>query len=71
MRKRHLGYCFHFQNSFILMVHKIQDLSLSRITVFIDENVFIDGQVYVVLNSAKSLDKMQIFEILNLSRLDV
>ena len=37
-------------------------LTLPKITISIDENMFADGQVYVALSRAKSLDKLQILK---------
>ena len=50
---------FSLQNAFSLTVHKTQDLTLPHITVSINENIFAEGQAYVALSRANSLENLQ------------
>ena len=51
---------FPLQNAFALTVHKTQGLTLPHITLNVDENMFAEGQVYVAMSRATSLDKLHI-----------
>jgi len=51
---------FPLQNAFALTVHKTQGLTLSHITLNVDENMSAEGQVYVAMSRATSLDKLHI-----------
>ena len=51
---------FSLQNAFALTVHKTQGLTLSHITLFLDESIFAKGQVYIAMSQVPSWDKLQI-----------
>jgi len=51
---------YPIQNAFALTVHKTQGLTLSRISVSLDEQMFARGQAYVALSRACSLDSLDI-----------
>ena len=53
---------FPLQDAFSLTVHKTQGLSLSRVTVSIDENTFAERQVYVTLSRASSLKNLRVLK---------
>lgn len=46
------------QNAHGLSIHKVQGLSMSSITIKLDETIFAPGQAYVALSRATSLDTM-------------
>ena len=48
------------QNAFALTVHKTQGLTLPHVTLSVDENMFAEGQAYVAMSRATSLDKLRI-----------
>ena len=50
------------QNAFSLTVHKTQVLTLPHVIVFIDENIFAEGQVYVALSRASSLENLRVLK---------
>jgi len=47
-------YQFPLQNSFALTVHKTQGLTLPKITVSVDQDMFAPGQAYVAMSRAPS-----------------
>ena len=51
---------FPLQNAFALTVHKTQGLTLPHVTLSVDENMFAEGQAYVAMSRATSLDKLRI-----------
>ena len=48
------------QNAFALTIHKVQGLSMSSITVNLDEDVFSNGQAYTAISRARSLEDVHI-----------
>ena len=53
---------FPLQNAFSLTVHKTQGLTLPHVTISIDENIFAEGQAYVALIRAGSLENLRILK---------
>ena len=53
---------FPLQNAFALTVHKTQGLTLPHVTLNVDESMFAEGQVYVAMSRAPSLEKLQILD---------
>src|SRR5205823_3067435 len=53
---------FPLQKGFSLTVHKTQGLTLTHVTVSIDENIFAKGQVYVALSRASSLENLRVLK---------
>ena len=53
---------FPLQNAFSLTVHKTQGLTLPHVTISIDENIFAEGQAYVALSRAGSLENLRILK---------
>ena len=45
-------------NAFTLTIHKVQGLSLLSITLVLNENIFSEGQVYVGLSRAITLEQV-------------
>jgi len=41
---------FHLQNSYALTVHKLQRLTLSKVSLSLDDQIFSAGQAYVALS---------------------
>ena len=41
---------FSLQNTYALTIHKTQGLTLPEVTLFLDNQIFSAGQVYVALN---------------------
>jgi len=44
------------QNAFALTIHKVQGLSMSRITISLDANIFSNGQAYTAISRGTSLE---------------
>ena len=42
------------QNAFALTIHKTQGLSLDRISVSLDDTIFVPGQAYTALSRART-----------------
>ena len=61
---------FPLQNAFALTVHKTQGLTLPHVTLSVDENMFAEGQAYVAMSRATSLEKLRIVSF-DCSRLKV
>ena len=53
---------FPLQNAFSLSVRKTQGLTLPHVTISVDENIFAEGQAYVALSRASSLENLRILE---------
>ena len=51
---------FPLQNSFALTVHKTQGLTLPRVSLTLDENIFSLGQAYVALSRCSSWENVSI-----------
>jgi ATP-dependent exoDNAse (exonuclease V) alpha subunit len=45
-------------NAFALTIHKVQGLSLPSITLALNKNIFSQGQAYVGLSRARTLDQV-------------
>jgi ATP-dependent DNA helicase PIF1 len=45
-------------NAFALTIHKVQGLSLPSITLGLNKNIFSEGQAYVGLSRATTLDQL-------------
>ena len=45
-------------NAFTLTIHKVQGLSLPYITLALNENIFSEGQAYVGLSRATTLEQV-------------
>jgi ATP-dependent DNA helicase PIF1 len=45
-------------NAFALTVHKVQGLSLSSVTIALNDSIFADGQAYVGLSRLTTLEKL-------------
>ena len=53
------------ENSFrfrTLIVHKTQGSTLPHVIISIDENIFAEGQVYVALSRASSLENLRVLK---------
>ena len=55
---------FPLQNSFALTIHKTQGLTLPRVSLALDQNIFSPGQAYVALSRCST------WENVNISHLD-
>ena len=53
---------FPLQNAFALTVHKTQGLTLPHVTLNVDESMFAEGQVYVAMSRAPSLENLRILD---------
>ena len=51
---------FQLQNAFALTVYKTQGLTLPYATVWLDEQMFANGQAYVAMSHAKSWENLEI-----------
>jgi ATP-dependent DNA helicase PIF1 len=49
--------------AYALTVHKVQGLSLNNITIALNNSMFADGQGYVALSRAISLDQLFLSEL--------
>ena len=48
------------QNAFALTIHKVQGLSMSSITLNLDEDIFSNGQAYTAISRARRLEDVNI-----------
>jgi ATP-dependent DNA helicase PIF1 len=48
------------QNAFALTIHKVQGLSMSSITLNLDEDIFSNGQAYTAISRARRLEDVHI-----------
>jgi ATP-dependent exoDNAse (exonuclease V) alpha subunit len=51
---------FPLQNSFALTVHKTQGLTLQKVSIALDGNIFAPGQAYVTLSRCVTWDNISI-----------
>jgi hypothetical protein len=51
------------QNWFAPIIHKTQDLTLPRVSLALDGNIFFPGQVYVALSRCPTWDNVKIFHL--------
>ena len=51
---------FPLQNSFALTVHKTQGLTLPKVSLSLDGNIFAPGQAYVALSRCSSWENIEI-----------
>ncbi|PKY60977.1 hypothetical protein RhiirA4_333715, partial [Rhizophagus irregularis] len=47
---------FPLQNTFALTVHKIQAITLPKVLLHLDDQMFAPGQTYVAISRCRSLD---------------
>src|SRR3990170_7453260 len=51
---------FPLQNAFALTIHKTQGLTLSKVSLALDENIFSPGQAYIALSRCPTWDNVEI-----------
>ena len=51
---------FPLQNSFALTVHKTQELTLLKVSLSLDENIFASSQAYVALSRCSTWENIEI-----------
>jgi hypothetical protein len=65
--------CLPILNALALTIHKVQGLSLPSITLGLNKNIFSEGQAYVGLSRATTLDQVFLtqldFDAINLRRI--
>lgn len=50
-------------NAFALTIHKVQGLSISQVTIALNQSIFSEGQAYVAMSRCRELSRMFITDL--------